>query len=208
MLQLDVEEMEDEAKDAEEDLGEGIKDKQGLRKPSVPFCNKYDEIKKPLHHFSNEWELLDQLEGVAREALDNDHDFNEFLPGVVDNNNDEAKVVHALKGKSPMWAAMGAGKMIRNIITRGLRLNFNKPIGPRYRENNNKSFTKDMEVGNAEVLKLLARESIEEEPELHSVNPLSLASNRKGKKRLCLDLSRNLNEVIGVKVYKRLLKRS
>ena len=49
---------------------------------------------------------------------------------MVDNNNDETKVVHALKGKSPMWAAMGAGKMIRNIIMRGLRLNFNKPIGP------------------------------------------------------------------------------
>ena len=38
--------------------------------------------------------------------------------------------------------------------------------------------------------------------ELHCVNPLSIASNRKGKKRLCLDLSRNLNEAIGVKAFK------
>ena len=66
----------------------------------------------------------------------------------------ETKVVHALKGKSPEWAAMWAGKMVVNIIDQGLRLNFDKSVGPKYREKNNKSFLKDTEFGNSAVFKI------------------------------------------------------
>ena len=75
---------------------------------------------------------------------------------------EDRKVLHALAGKAAEWAAMGAGKMVTNIIEKGLRLNFDKSIGPKYQEGNNKSYTKNLEFGVSQVLKLLENEAIEE----------------------------------------------
>ena len=88
--------------------------------------------------------------------------------------------------------------MGQNIIKNGLRLNFTGSIPGKYEEPNNKSFQSNEEFGIAEVRKLLANKVIEEvdRSKVAYVNPLSMASNAKGNKRLCLDLSRHVNEYV------------
>ena len=124
----EVEMVREEEDVTEEDDLEKEQDgiEEGLRRNSVllPRNKSYDKASKPPYPFTNDWELLDQLEGVAREALDNDHDHNEHLTGDMVDMTEETKVVHALTGKSAVLAAMGAGKMVTNIIEKGLRLNF------------------------------------------------------------------------------------
>ena len=53
-------------------------------------------------------------------------------------------------------------------------------------------------------MKLLADGVVEEvqEEDIQCVNPLTVASNKKGKKRLCLDLSRHVNESCQAKKFR------
>ena len=64
-----------------------------------------------------------------------------------------------------------------------------------YEEKNNKSFVLNEDFGIGEIKKLLANGVIEEvtRGEVVCINPMSIASNKKGKKRLCIDLSRHVN---------------
>ena len=70
-----------------------------------------------------------------------------------------------------------------------------RKLPTQYREKNNKSFEKNIEFGIGEVLKLLTNGVIEEvdEEKVICTNPLSVASNRIGKRRLCIDLSHHVN---------------
>ena len=175
---MEEDEVKEDDLEEEEDGAE-----EGLRRNHcfLPRNKLFDQVANTPHPFTNEWELLDQLEGVAREAIDNDHDLNEHLTGDLVDLTEDKKVVHALSGKAAVWATMGAGKMVTNIISKGLWLNFDKGIGPKYKEKNNKSYL--LEFGTSQVLKLLHNEAIEEvtEAELHCINPLNVAANCKGK---------------------------
>ena len=55
-----------------------------------------------------------------------------------------------------------------------------------------------------EVEKLLKRRVIEEvnREEVACINPMSVASNREGKKRLCIDLSRHVNDYCKAKKFR------
>ena len=78
----------------------------------------------------------------------------------------------------------------------GLRLNFTGKVPSQYKEPNNKSFKNNIEFGLEEVRKLKSNEVIEEvgEDKVLCINPMSVASNKKGKRRLCIDLSRHVND--------------
>ena len=150
-------------------------------------------------------EAFDRLEGVEDDTLDSD--FTEHLTGdAVDISEGKIKVINALHGKKDVWARFGAGRMIQNILVNGLRLNFGGKLPFQYQEANNKSFINNKEFGVSQVLKLLENQVIEEvsPTDLQCVNPLSIASNRKGKQRLCLDLSRCVNEAVVAKTSARL----
>ena len=142
---------------------------------------------------SDEVDNIDALEGIQFNQLD----FSEHLDGDAVNTTETAdKVVDGLIGKVQVWAEYGAGKMIQNIVSNGLRLNFTGSIPGKYEEPNNKSFQSEEEFGISEIRKLLVNKVIEEvdRSKVICVNPLLVASNAKGKKRLCLDLSRHVNE--------------
>ena len=63
------------------------------------------------------------------EGINIDFDNNEFqddLPGTaVDTDEKVIKVKDALVGKGLIWQSYGAGKMVVQIIEKGLRLNLN-----------------------------------------------------------------------------------
>ena len=69
-----------------------------------------------------------------------------------------------------------------------MRLNFTSKTPNIYEEPNNKSFKLNEDFGIAEVRKLLDNRVIDEvsRDKVKCINPLSVASNTKGKRRLCL----------------------
>jgi hypothetical protein len=73
-----------------------------------------------------------------------------------------------------------------------------------YKEENNKSFKKNLEFVPEEVRKLVSNDVIEEVglDKVLCINPLSMAANKKGKRRLCIDLSRHLNESCRAKKFR------
>ena len=82
------------------------------------------------------------------------------------------------------------------VIKEGFKLDMFKMPGA-YEEGNNKSFEKDREFAVEAVRKLVKLEILKEvgRSEVRCVNPLTVAINGVGKKRLCIDLSRCVNEV-------------
>ena len=146
-------------------------------------------------------ERLDNWEGINC----TDYDFVEELEGVpVEKVESGIKVVDSLRDKVEVWIQHGAGKMVQQIISSGLRLNFNKKLPTFYRESNNKSYKNNEEFGIEEIRKFLLNEVIEEveAKEVLCINPLTVASNKKGKKRLCIDLSRHVNLSCVAKKFK------
>ena len=149
-------------------------------------------------------EKLDSLDGITGE-VNIEHEYSEYLKGnAVDITEQHDKVVDALKGKVSVWAKFGAGKMVQNIVKGGLRLNFIGKLPGPYMERNNKSFRDNEIFGVEQVLKLLENRVIEEVDfnDILCVNPLSIAANKKGKQRLCLDLSRWVNDSCVAKKFR------
>ena len=143
---------------------------------------------------------LDALEGFSLEELE----FSEDLVGTpVEKVEVGVKVVDSLKAKGHVWVKFGAGKMVLQVIEIGLRLNFIGKAPENYKEPNNQSFKKNQEFGIGEVKKLLANGIIEEvgDDKVICVNPM-VASNRVGKQRLCIDLSRHVNNSCVAKRFK------
>ena len=193
---------EDEAEEASED--EVVREENNFISSEYNTM-KYSNNRNANPEFVNDRHQfdLDTLEGIT---IDVEHDdYIDGMTGTADNTDETAiKVVDALKGKTRVWSQLGAGAMVTNIISKGLRLNFNRKLPTNYREPNNKSFKNNLKFGTGEVHKLLENGVIEEvaKVELTCVNPLSVASNRKGKLRLCLDLSRHVNLSCEAKKFK------
>ena len=61
-----------------------------------------------------------------------------------------------------MWVQFGAGKMVKQVIKTGLRLNFIGKAPEDYKEPNHRSFKKNHEFCIGEVKKLLENGAIEE----------------------------------------------
>ena len=82
------------------------------------------------------------------------------------------------------------------VIKEGFRLSM-VSTPEAYEEGNNKSFEKDREFAVEAVQKLVKLGILKEveRSEVTCVNPLTVAINAVGKKRLCIDLSRCVNEV-------------
>ena len=149
----------------------------------------------------NDAERLDSLEGIAWA----EYEFAEELEGAPAEEVEEGvKVVDSLRDKVKIWSQYGAGKMVQQVISSGLRLNFNKKLPTFYKESNNKSYKENEQFGIAEIRKLIHNDVIEEveAKEVACINPLTVASNKKGKKRLCIDLSRHVNLHCAAKKFK------
>ena len=100
------------------------------------IVNKYDDIGS-----------LDYLEGI--EYPDQwDDEFVDGLDGIaIEEVEKDIKVVDSLKGKVDVWREFGTGKMVLQILSNGLRLNFTGKAPVSYEEVNNKSFIHNEEFG-------------------------------------------------------------
>ena len=102
---------------------------------------------------SKDIDRLDFLEGVDCEETD----YSEELKGnPVEEVEQGVKVVDSLRNKSEVWVKFGAGKMVQQIVSTGLRLNFSGKVPAKYKEKNNKSFEANIQFGIDEVKKLLS----------------------------------------------------
>ena len=193
-------EEEDEAEDAVKDLG-ALKGVNNFMHPNTMKYNSKRDL-KPEYPFDKD--DIDKLEGITID-FDNDEEYIDDMIGQADNTDETGiKVVDAIRGKVDVWKQFGAGGMVIQVITKGLRLNFIKKIPTQYTESNNQSFKRNLEFGHKEVSKLLDNGVIEEvsKKDITCVNPLSVAANKKGKLRLCLDLSRHVNLACDAKKFK------
>ena len=146
---------------------------------------------------------LDYFEGIKYPGLGDDEYVDGWDGIAVEEVEKDIKVVDSLKGKVDVWKEYGAGKMVLQILSNGLKLNFTGKAPTVYEEVNNKSFINNEEFGIEEIKKLLANGVVEEvsRKEVVCINPMSIASNKKGKKRLCIDLSRHVNKVCDAKKF-------
>ena len=153
---------------------------------------------RTLFQMDDEWraemramERLDALEGhlVARVPGEDDGGRG---GAVVDTGagDSEVKVRGTLLRHIEAWEAAGAGAFALGVIKEGFKLSMVST--PRaYEEGNNKSFEKDREFAVEAVQKLVRLEILKEvgRSEVTCVNPLTVAINGVGKRRLCIDLS-------------------
>ena len=92
-----------------------------------------------------------------------------------------------------MWESEGANCFQTGVIREGLQLQL-FPFPDKYEEGNNLSFHEEQEFGLEAIRKLVEGHMLHEvdRSQLHCVNPLTVA-HCKGKKRMCIDLSRCVN---------------
>ena len=113
-----MEEEEEEEDEPDRDMGCAMEN-------GTPLLSRLDVInsRNSLNVFSLKEDDLDKLEGIH---IDFDTDnFQDDLPGTaVDTDEKVVKAKDALVGKGPRWQSYGAGKMVVQIIEKGLRLNF------------------------------------------------------------------------------------
>ena len=140
-------------------------------------------------------EKLDVLEGRMAEAAQ-----DEAVPGavIVDTGSTDSgvKVRGTLLRHVEAWRDAGAGEFALGVIQEGFKLSL-RSTPSAYEEKNNRSFAEYQEFAVEAVLKLLHLDILKEvrRDEVTCINPLTVALNAVGKKRLCIDLSRCVNEV-------------
>ena len=109
----------------------------------------------------------------------------------------EFKVHDTLKRHAGYWRETIASSFAISVVENGyVPQLWENP--PRYEEKNNMSYRKERLWTNEAVWKLERAKLVREvrKEELWCVNPLMVVSYSKGKKRLCLDLSRCMKQVI------------
>ena len=115
----------------------------------------------------------------------------------------ERKIHNMLRKHMSFWQESGASDFAISVIKNGyvpqMRCN-----PERYRERNNKSYMDERAWANEAVFKLQKVKIVTEtsREDLWCINPLTVAKNAKGKRRLCIDLSRCVNKVIRAPKFK------
>lgn len=108
----------------------------------------------------------------------------------------ELKVRDTLRSHLAFWESTGASSFALSVIKHGYKPRFCTPPKD-YEEANNSSYKRNREWANVAVQKLYSAGLVKKvkREEIVCCNPLTVASNAAGKLRLCIDLSRHLNEV-------------
>ena len=128
-----------------------------------------------------------------------------FLLDKVDEEDDECnmtpvsiKVCQSLKSHIEWWKALPQDicpKSIIQIIDKGIFIKLPSNISHKYKEKNNRSCLDNLSFAREAVQKWLMSGAVEQttEDQLKAVNPMTVAFNRSGKPRLCIDMSRHVN---------------
>ena len=153
--------------------------------------NKSDNVKEI--EFFNDLDNLKKLDGFENglvNLVEREHVYEIF-----EEESIESKVHNTLYNHLGAWKEAGAGGFATGVIENGFKLSlFSTP--EKYQEKNNQSFFKEEQFAVEAVLKMAQIKVLREvqSSEVLCVNPLSVATNSKGKRRLCIDLSRHVNE--------------
>ena len=164
------------------------------------FMDSHDHSNKYLEDkvvFDQSEEKLDKLEG---KLLEED---NEVCLMFEEDNEVEDKVHNTLRKHIGFWRESGASEFAVSVILNGYVPQMQREP-ERYKEGNNKSYKDERAWANEAVYKLQRAKIVRETKleELWCVNPLTVAKNAKGKRRLCIDLSRCVNKVIKAPKFK------
>ena len=101
------------------------------------------------------------------------------------------KLVTTLKDHVKYWEEMGASQFSLSVIKDGYKMTFEGLEDDlEYEEKNNKSYYAEKVFATEAVDQLVKVGVLEKVKKCKCVNPLTVAINKKGKKRLYLDLSR------------------
>ena len=147
--------------------------------------------------FDQSEERLDKLEGKLIENED------EICLMFEEDDKVEDKVHDTLRKHIDFWRESGASDFAVSVILNGYVPQMQRRP-ERYMEENNKSYRDEMAWANEAVYKLQRAKIVVETrmEELWCINPLTVAKNAKGKRRLCIDLSRCVNKVIKAPKFK------
>ena len=115
----------------------------------------------------------------------------------------EDKIHDTLRRHVSFWKESGASNFAISVVENGyVPQMWENP--QEYEEKNNGSYREERIWANEAVGKLVRARLVREvdRRSLVCVNPLTVASNAKGKRRLCIDLSRCVNKVIKAPKFK------
>ena len=180
------EEEEEEAQETEETNDKAVNSSEILKDDINDEDNYSRDLKaaKRLAKFEGELEL--QADGEEEEGIE------VFTEG----QDIDLKVHDTLNRHVSKWEAIQANNFCLGVIKEGYKMSFVDGKEPNdYREKNNKSFIKNKDFGLDAVDKLVKNKIVQEvdRDKLKCVNPLSVAE-KSGKKRLVIDLSRQVNQ--------------
>ena len=147
------------------------------------------ELKVSSKEEDEEWlSKYEKVPGVKEEE-------EEVIEIFSEDSNAKMKLTTTLKDHVKYWEEMGASAFSLSVIKEGYKMTFEGLEGDlEYEERNNKSYYKHQEFANKAVDELVKVGVVEKVEGCKCVNPLTVAENKKGKKRLCLDLSRKVNK--------------
>ena len=139
-------------------------------------------------------EAMDKLEQLEGRLVAEAHEDVEVVELIAEEDL-EMQVHGTLREHYGAWVEAGAGSFVLGVIREGFRLNLCEEPGM-YEEKNNRSFEQHKEFAVEAIKKLVKLKIVLEvsRKEVDCINPLTVAVNAKGKKRLCIDLSRNVNQ--------------
>ena len=139
-----------------------------------------------------EEKLLDKLESMP-ELKEEEDDLVEVFN---EESGATSKVTTTLRDHYSHWKETGASQFSLSVIKDGYKIKLEKcPEDVKYEEDNNSSYRKHKEFANEAVAKMEKIKVVKrvKKEECRFINPLTVAVNKVGKKRLCIDLSRGLN---------------
>ena len=142
---------------------------------------------------------LDQLENV----LVREEESEEAILFFEEDENIEYLLSGTLRSHLSFWKETGASQFALGVIENGYIPKM-KGVPPIYVEKNNASYWKHRGWANEAVDRLATLDIAEKvsRDQLHCQNPMSVAVNAEGKKRLVIDLSRCFNEEVHALKFK------
>ena len=144
----------------------------------------------------NEEKKAKEEEKLAK--YENEPELQEEEDDVVEifQEDDEAKLklTTTLKDHIKHWEETGASNFCLNVIKQGYKMKLEDwDETTEYQEKNNKSYFENQEFANKAVDTMAKYGVVKRVETAKCINPLTVAINKAGKKRLCLDLSRKVN---------------
>ena len=186
-------EEEEKGTEGNEKKSKDEKTEERRRKESEERVKKEAKMKK-------DEQLLNRLEGM--QEMEEEDDCCEVFSEEVDATE---KVTTTLRDHYSHWKETEASSFSLSVIREGYKIKLEDcPRDLKYEEKNNSSYDNHKEFADEAVAKMERIKVVErvKKEDCRFINPLTVAVNNDGKKRLCIDLSRSLNKYAKTSKFK------